>query len=154
MIEKKKILTREGYERLEKERQDSIGRRRKEVAEKIREAREQGDLSENAAYKSAKEEQGFIERRIDELTDILRGAKIIDWQKGCKEVGLGCTVRVRFDGQTQTFQLVGEGEADPMRGKISYKSPLGKSLLGRTSGEEFEVKAPRGSLMYRIEEIK
>ncbi len=152
--EQKKILTPEGYNNLKEEHEELTQKRRKEIAEKIREAREQGDLSENAAYKAAKEEQMFVERRIDELEAILRQAKVVERGEACDKVDLGCKVRVHLEGQVHEFFIVGAEEADPVEGKISYESPLGQALMGRTPGERVEVETPGGNIVYVVKGIE
>jgi len=154
MNDKKKILTPEGYQKLKKEYEELTTERRKEVAEKIRDAREQGDLSENAAYKAAKEEQMFIERRIDELESILKQAKVVERSETCDAVDLGCKVKVYLEGQDHEFHIVGAEEANPIEGKISYESPMGQALMGKAPGEKVKVDTPNGSLTYLIKEIK
>ncbi len=151
---KRKILTPEGYKKLKEEYEELTTTRRKEIAEKIREAREQGDLSENAAYKAAKEEQMFVERRIDELDAILKQAKVVERPESCDAVDLGCKVKVYLEGQDHEFHIVGAEEADPTEGKISYESPMGQALMGKSLGEKVSVDTPAGSLTYLIKEIK
>ncbi len=138
---------KEEYEELTRER-------RKEIAQKIREAREQGDLSENAAYKAAKEEQMFVERRIDELDAILKQAKIVERSEACGKVVLGCEVRVHLEGEDQKFIIVGAEEANPVEGKISYESPMGQALMGKALGDKVEVEAPGGKITYVIKDIE
>lgn len=148
----KSVVTKEGHLKL-KEELEELKKRRPEIAQKIRAAREQGDLSENAAYKSAREEQSFIEGRIEELEEILKQAKVVEHEGGCEKIGVGCRVKAHSADQTQEFHLVGVLEADPGRGKISCESPLGRKLVGKRVGDKIVIKAPAGKLVYTIEEV-
>ncbi|MEA2020548.1 MAG: transcription elongation factor GreA [Patescibacteria group bacterium] len=151
----KKILTPGGYKKLKEEYEELTQEKRKEIAEKIREAREQGDLSENAAYKAAKEEQVFVERRIDELETVLRQAKVVERSNdACGKVDLGCKVQVYLEGQNHEFFIVGAEEANPTEGKISYESPLGQALMGKAPGERVEVETPGGRITYIVKGIE
>ena len=156
MSEKKIVLTYEGLKNLEEELHDLKTVRRKEVAEKIKEARGQGDLSENAEYDSAKEEQAEIEARIVVLEKMLRNAEVIDEEEIDKNVvSVGCKVKIldmEYNDELE-FIIVGSAEADPSTGKISNESPLGSALLGNKVGETVEVDAPEGVVKYRIELI-
>lgn len=144
-------LTKEGLDELKIELKELIDTKRTEVAQRIKNARDMGDLSENAEYQAAKEEQAFVEGRIAELEDIIKNAKV---QKASKdEVAVGHKVTVHIDGGEQTFHLVGAPEADPIKGKISHESPLGSQLMGKKVGESFEVEAPVGKLTYTIKKI-
>lgn len=146
------FLTKEGLEQLKIELKELTETRRIEVSQRIKNAREMGDLSENAEYQSAKEEQGIVEGRIMELEDIIKRAKVEE--NGSKEIiGVGSKVSVHIDGDEQVFHLVGAPEANPMEGKISHESPLGMQLLGKKVGEKFEVEAPVGKLTYTIKKI-
>ena len=153
MIGEHTYLTPEGLEKLQAELKQLKYVRRKEIADKIERAKELGDLSENAEYQEAKEEQGFIEGRIIELESIVNSATIVTSQGSTKQVGFGHTVRVRQDGNERTFAIVGANEADPANGKISNESPLGRALLGKRVGEEVEVRVPKGVVAYTILEI-
>lgn len=144
-------LTKEGLDELKSELKALIGDKRPAMAQRIKDAREMGDLSENAEYHAAKEEQAFVEGRIAELEDIVKNAKV---QKGgTDEIKVGSKVTVHIDGGEQVFHLVGGPEADPIKGKISHESPLGLNLLGKKIGDSFEVEAPIGKLIYRILKI-
>lgn len=145
-------MTKEGHLKLKEELEKLIARR-PQMAQKIKEAREQGDLSENAAYKSAREEQSFIEGRIAELEEILKRAKVVEHEGGCEKINIGCRVKTHSDDQTQEFQVVGVLEADPGGGKISCESPLGKKLVGKKVGDKVEIEAPAGKIVYTIEAI-
>ena len=134
--EKKNILTYEGLRKLEEELQDLKLNRRKDVAEKIKEAREQGDLSENAEYDAAKQEQGFVEAEIKELTEKLQHVVLIEDGASTSEVSIGNTVIIKdieFDEEVE-YRIVGTTEADIMAGKISNESPLGRAIIGKKAG--------------------
>ncbi|MBX5492989.1 MAG: transcription elongation factor GreA [Chloroflexi bacterium] len=155
MPEKPIYLTREGYERLDRELQELRTVRRPEVAERIRLAKEFTDTVDNAEYDDAKQQQAFIEGRIQELERTLATAIIIDDQPATDFVRLGSHVVVEDDsGQTDEYIIVGSAEADPRHGKVSNESPLGRALLGKRVGDEIEVSAPAGSYCVRIKEIR
>ena len=138
MAEKKNLMTYEGLKKLEDELQDLKVNRRKEVAQKIKEAREQGDLSENAEYDAAKDEQRDIEARIEEIEKILKNAEVADDEFGAGVINLGSTVTVydcEFDEEL-VFKLVGSTEAKSLENKISNEAPLGKALIGKVAGDE------------------
>jgi transcription elongation factor GreA len=156
MPEKKTVLTYEGLKRLEDELQDLKVVRRKDVAAKIKEARGQGDLSENAEYDAAKEEQAEIEARISLLEKMLRNAEVIDEEElDINSISIGSKVTIldmEFDEKI-VYLIVGSTEADPIGGRISNESPLGAALLSRKVGDTVTVEAPDGEIMYRILEI-
>jgi len=153
MEEKKTILTYAGLKSLEEELENLKVVKRKEVAGKIKEAREQGDLSENAEYDAAKDEQRDIEARIDELEKILKNAEVVvEDEVDLEKINIGCTVLVydkEFDEETQ-FKIVGSTEANSLRGKISNESPVGKALLGRKIGDEVEIETQAGVMEYKV----
>lgn len=153
---KKNILTEEGLKALEAELQDLKVNRRKEVAQKIKEAREQGDLSENAEYDAAKEEQRDIELRIEEIDKILKNAElVVDDDIDSSVINIGCTVKIKdleFDEEME-YKIVGSTEANSLKGKISNESPVGKALIGAKKGQTVEVETPSGELKYKILEI-
>jgi len=156
MAEKEVILTLEGLNKLEKELEHLKTVRRREVAERIKQALEFGDINENSEYEDAKNEQGFIEGRILEIEKMLRNVKIIDDQEvTLNEVGLGSKVTLLDveTGEQLVYSIVGSAEADPSNSRISNESPVGKALLGRKVGDEIEVNVPVGVLRYRIEAI-
>ena len=145
-------LTQEGVDELKKEHSALVGQR-SDVAERIKQARELGDLSENAEYQSAREEQDRLEARISELEQVLLNVQIIKKPKGNGEVKLGNSVKVRAaSGKTQGFQVVGTMEADPLSGKISDESPLGKMLIGKKVGDKVLLKNSP-STTYKITHI-
>ena len=135
------VLTQEGYNKLKEQLDYLKNVRRKEASERIKQARELGDLSENAEYDSAKEEQGISEADIKRIEDELERAVIIEDPKSSNKVTLGCTVRIREDGEEEEFQIVGTAEADIKQNKISNNSPLAEALLGRKKGEKVIVAA-------------
>ena len=149
-------MTYEGLKKREEELEELKTVRRKEVAEKIKEARGQGDLSENAEYDSAKEEQAEIEARIVMLEKMLRNAEVIDDDEVSKDViSVGCTVKlfdIEFDEEVE-YTIVGSAEADPMEGKISNESPVGLGLLGHKIGETVVIAAPEGDVEFKVLEI-
>ena len=152
MAEKKNLMTYEGLKKLEDEHQDLKVNRRKEVAQKIKEAREQGDLSENAEYDAAKDEQRDIEARIEEIEKILKNAEVADDEFGAGVINLGSTVTVydcEFDEEL-VFKLVGSTEAKSLENKISNEAPLGKALIGKVAGDEVEVETPSGIMKYKV----
>jgi transcription elongation factor GreA len=154
---KEVILTPEGYERLKQEIEDLSTVKRREVAERIRIAREFGDIAENAEYDDAKNEQMLLEHRIATLEERLRDARVIDKKSVPKDVvSVGSKVRLRDVDAKQTveYQIVGSAEANPAENKLSNESPVGKAIIGKKKGETVEVTAPRGTLKYKILEIK
>ncbi|MCX4269644.1 MAG: transcription elongation factor GreA [Lachnospiraceae bacterium] len=158
MADKKNILTYAGLKQLENELQDLKVYKRKEVAQKIKEAREQGDLSENAEYDAAKDEQRDIEARIEELEKILKNAEVVvEDEVDLDKINIGCQVKLldfEFDEELN-FQLVGSTEANSLQGKISNESPLGLVLIGKRVGDVVEVETPAGgTVQYRVIDIK
>jgi transcription elongation factor GreA len=147
-------LTQEGIDELRTELHGLISQRG-EVAERIKIAREFGDLSENAEYSAAKDDQERTELRISELEHILQNAELIKKPKGDSIVQLGSHVVLKSEaGKTKEFQVVGTVEADPLEGKISDESPIGKALLGKKEGESVEIKTPADTTTYKIVDIK
>ncbi len=155
-MEKKTLLTAEGKQKLEDELQDLKVNRRKEIAQKIKEAREQGDLSENAEYDAAKDEQRDIEARIEELEALLKNAEVVESNGKTDEVSIGCKVKIQdleFDDILE-YQLVGSTEANSLKGKISNESPVGSALIGAKAGETVNVETQAGILKYKVLEIQ
>jgi transcription elongation factor GreA len=155
--EKEYPMTREGKEKLEQELEYLKTVKRKEVVERIKIARSFGDLSENSEYDSAKEEQAFVEGRINTIETMIRNAKIIeDDELNSDTVTLGKTVTfVELpDGEEESYTIVGSAEADPFEGRISNDSPIAKSLLGRKVGEEVTVQTPGGEMVVKILAVK
>ena len=157
METKKSLLTYAGLKKLEEELHDLKVYRRKEVAGKIKEAREQGDLSENAEYDAAKDEQRDIEARIEEIEKILKNAEVVvEDEVDVDRINVGCTVKVydeEFDEEIE-FQIVGSSEANSLKGKISNESPVGKALIGREIGETVDVETQAGLVRYKVLEIE
>lgn len=157
MAEKKHILTYAGLKKYEDELQDLKVNRRREVAQKIKEAREQGDLSENAEYDAAKDEQRDIELRIEELEKLLKNAEVVDEDEvDLNKISIGCMVKVydiEFDEEME-FQIVGSTEANSLKNKISNESPVGQALLGRSVGEVVDVETQAGVIQYKVLDIQ
>lgn len=155
MSEKPVFVTQEGKLKLQEELEHLVTVRRKEVADKIHSAKEEGDIMENSAYDEAKNEQAFLEGRIRTLEAMLKNAVIIDPEGNGDRIGLGAYVTLR-DGQgpSETFRIVGSAEADPQAGLISNESPVGRALLGRRPGERVEVNTPGGVLTFEILDVK
>ena len=153
MTEKKVVLTYDGLKNMEAELENLKTVRRKDVAEKIKEARGQGDLSENAEYDAAKEEQAEIEARIVQLEKMLRNAEVIDEEEGAKDtISLGTTVTVldvEFDEEME-YTIVGSAEADPMNGRISNESPVGMALRGHKKDDIIMIETPDGEVEFKV----
>lgn len=157
MEAKKTILTYEGLKQLENELHDLKVVRRKEVAQKIKEAREQGDLSENAEYDAAKDEQRDIEARIEEIENILKNAEVVaEDDVDLDKISVGCYVRVYdYDYEEEDeFKIVGSTEANSIRGRISNESPVGAALMGRKVGEVVDVETLNGIIKLKVLEIQ
>ena len=157
MNEKEIILTAEGLSKLQNELDELKSVHRREVNDRIRQAKEYGDLSENAEYEDAKQEQAFIEGRILKLEAMIRNSRIIDESEyAADEVHLGATVKVKDlkNNDTYEFNIVGSAEADPSNQRISNESPLGRALIGHKKGETVDVSTPRGVVKYKIDSIK
>ena len=153
MAEQKNILTYEGLKKLEDELQDLKVNQRREIAQKIKEAREQGDLSENAEYDAAKDEQRDIEARIEQIEKILKNAEVVlDEEIDLDKISIGCLVRVldvEYD-EEEEYKLVGSSEASSLQNKISNESPFGQALIGAKVGDIVEVEAPAGVIKYKV----
>jgi transcription elongation factor GreA len=145
-------LTREGVDTLKAEL-NSLTSKRGNIADSIKSARELGDLAENAEYQSALAEKERNEARISELENILQNAEIIKKPRGDSKVQLGSRVKLRSDGKTKEFQVVGTVEADPLSGKISDESPIGQALIDQKVGDKVEIKTPAETTTYKIVEI-
>ena len=152
-MDKKNILTYEGLKKLEDELENLKVVRRKEVSQKIKEAREQGDLSENAEYDAAKDEQRDIEARIEELEKILKNAEVVvEEEADLDKVSIGCSVKIldcEFDEELE-YKIVGSTESNSLKGKISNESPVGKALLGKQVGDTVTVETPAGEFSYKV----
>ncbi len=159
MTEKnQELVTPEGMEKLQEELRYLTEDRRREIADRIRQAREFGDISENSEYDDAKTEQGLLERRINELQRRVRNAKVVDPSKSVDddsvELGTSVTLRVVGKDEERTFQIVGVNESDPTSGKLSHSSPVGRAVLKRRVGEKVTVATPRGSTEYEIVNVE
>lgn len=157
MEEKKNLLTYAGLTKLEEELQDLKVVKRKEVAQKIKEAREQGDLSENAEYDAAKDEQRDIETRIEEIEKILKNAEVVvEDEVDLDSISVGCKVKVHdmeYEEDIE-FKIVGSTEANSLQGKISNESPVGKALIGARLGDVVSVEMPSGVMEYKVLDIQ
>ena len=152
MAKKEFYVTKGGLDKLREELDDLVNVQRKKIAAALKEAKEFGDLSENASWDDAKERQAFIEGRISEIENILKNAVEIEESHG-DVVSVGSVVHVELETGVQKFHIVGSTEADPESGKISNESPIGKALLGKKPGDEIEVDVPAGTMVYRIKQI-
>jgi transcription elongation factor GreA len=154
---KETVLTPEGYDRLKEEIEHLSTTKRREVAERIKQAREFGDIAENSEYDDAKNEQMMLEHRIAQLEERLRNARVVEateLEKGV--VGVGTRVRLKDLDANETieYHVVGSAEANPAERKLSNESPVGRAIIGRKKGETVEVAAPRGALKYKIMDVK
>jgi transcription elongation factor GreA len=148
-------LTPEGEARLKAELEELKGPRREELSQRLRSAIQMGDLSENADYHKAKEDQGFLEGRIQELENILRNSAIIEENANKDIVSIGSRVTIQEgDFDPETYHLVGPTEADPRKGKISHESPIGRALMDKKVGDVVEAEAPGGKIKFKILKIE
>lgn len=159
MTEKKNLLTREGLEKYEEELHYLKSVKMKEISQKIKEAKEQGDLSENAEYDAAKDEQGRVDARIKELEKLLKNAEVVDIEQTdgkIAKVSFGCTVKLldKELKEEMEYTIKGSSEADSLNGSISNESPLGKALIGAKKGDTIEVEAPVGMVKYKILDVR
>lgn len=157
MADKKNILTYEGLKRYEDELQTLKVVKRKEVAQKIKEAREQGDLSENAEYDAAKDEQRDIELRIEELEKLLKNAEVVvEDEIDLDKINIGCKVKVYDvdEDEEMEFKIVGSTEANSLQNKISNESPVGQALMGKKAGDVVDVETQAGVIQYKVLEIQ
>jgi transcription elongation factor GreA len=150
------LLTEEGLEKIKQELELLKTQKRHELAQRLKEAIAQGDLSENAEYDAAKEEQAFVETRIVTLENMIRNAKLIipeNRDKNTVHVGSKVTIQELPDGDTEAYTIVGTAESDPLSGKISNESPIGAELIGKKVGETVHVPAPSGAIQFKVVEI-
>ncbi len=155
--EKEIVLTAEGLRKLEEELDHLKTVHRQEVNERIRQAKEFGDITENAEYEDAKQEQAFVEGRILKLEAMIRNARLIDESEFTSgEVHLGATVKVKDVTNNRSFEftIVGSAESDPGNQRISNEAPIGRALMGKKKGDEVVVVTPKGSVNYKVEQIK
>lgn len=153
MSDKVTYLTKDGLAKLQAELEELVKVRRKEIAVRIQEAKELGDLSENAEYQEAKNEQAFNEGRIEEVENILKHAEVITEGKGNGIVQVGSSVEAETARGPVTLVIVGSNEADPLHGKISNESPLGQALLGKRANDAVTVTTPKGEMAYTIKKV-
>lgn len=153
MMMKGAYLTKDGLAKLKHELSDLKNVKRREIAERIQQAKELGDLSENAEYVEAKNEQGFMEGRILELENLLRNAIVIEGHRAGDTVEIGSTVTVEANGKRMSYSIVGSNEADPTQGRISNESPLGRAFLGAKRGQQLTVQTPAGNTLYTIVDL-
>jgi transcription elongation factor GreA len=148
-----KYITSQKLKEIKKELEE-LRKKRNEISERIHEAQDMGDLAENAEYTEAKEAQAFNEGKIQEFEQILKNAVIIFKKNACGVVEVGCEISVQNKTGKKEFTIVGSHEADPVKGKISNESPLGRAFLGKKKGDEVIVQTPNGKIHYKILEIK
>src|SRR6266567_1972113 len=149
-----RFITKEGLEKLRTELEDRKTRLRQEIAQAIKEAKEQGDLSENAEYAEAKSQQNENESRIGELEMIIKNSQVVERDDSQKGAQMSSVVKVSFNGSEMEFTIVGSNEADPANFKISNESPLGKAFMGHNAGDTVDVTTPRGVITYKIVDVK
>ncbi|MBI5295978.1 MAG: transcription elongation factor GreA [Chloroflexi bacterium] len=155
MTQQQSYLTPEGEAKLKTELAELTGPRREELSQRLRSAIQMGDLSENADYHKAKEDQGFLEGRIQEIEAILRSAVIIEENANKDVISIGSRVTIQEEGfPPETYHLVGPTEADPRNGRISHESPIGRALLGKKVGETAEAEAPGGAIKFKVLKIE
>ena len=153
MNNKPTYISKDGLEKLRAELDEMLAVRRPEVAQRIHDAKEHGDLSENAEYEDAKNEQAFTEGRIQTLQAMIKNATIIDEKHSTDHVQIGSTVKVESEDGAESFTIVGSAEAKPADGKISNESPVGRALLGKKRGDKVLVRVPAGDFSYKIVDI-
>ena len=149
-----RFITKDGLRKLNEELEDRKTRLRQEIAQAIKEAKEQGDLSENAEYAEAKSQQNENESRIGELEMVVKNSQVVEKDETVKGAQMGSKVKVKFNGNEMEFTIVGSNEADPANFKISNESPLGKAFMGHNGGDTVEVSTPKGVISYKITEVK
>lgn len=153
-LQKDFLLTTDGIEKLKGELDDLIKVQRPKIAQRLKEAKEYGDLSENIQWDDAKDRQAFVEGRIAEIENILKHSQVIAAPKKGGVIEIGSTVHLELETGVQKFTIVGSTEANPAEGKISNESPIGRALLGKKHGEKVEVEVPTGVLTYKIKHIE
>ena len=149
-----KLITKEGLKKIQEELEDRRGRLRQEIARSIKEAKEQGDISENAEYAEAKRQQNENENRIAELEMIIKNSQMVEHDKKLQGIQMGSRVRVKFNGSETEFEIVSSNEVDPVNFKISNESPMGKAFMGKNKGDEVEAETPSGKMRYKILDVK
>ncbi|HHE45831.1 MAG TPA: transcription elongation factor GreA [Candidatus Moranbacteria bacterium] len=149
-----KLVTKQGLEKIKKELKNRKVSLRQKIADAIKEAKEQGDLSENAEYSEAKKQQAENEARISELEFMLKEATVVEYDKNSGVIQMGSKVKAKVDGAEMEIQIVGSNESNPDEMKISNESPLGKVLLGRTKGDKVDAITPGGKITYKILDVE
>lgn len=149
-MEEKNYLSKERYEELLRELDNLKTEGRKKIADRLKNAKELGDLSENSEYQEARQDQDYLEQKINQLENIIRSSEVIKKSSTQDIVGIGSKVKVRRDGTTLIYKIVGSNEANPSLGLISNESPIGMSLLGKRVGEEVTINTPKGDVAYKI----
>jgi len=147
-------LTQKGFDDLQLELEDLIKNKKSKAIDRLSKARSMGDLKENSEYTAAKEELALVEGRIQEINNVLSNAEVTLMYKAGNKIEIGSTVTVDINGQKDTFQIVGEFEADPMNKKLSQNSPIGQALINKKIGDLVEINIPAGKIQYKIIEIK
>lgn len=154
LAKKEFYLTKDGVDKLKAELDDLVKTQRPKVAQELKEAKEYGDLSENASWDAAKDHQSFIEGRISELEHILRNVVVIKSPRSTAKVNIGSTVHLEVEDGKQIYTIVGSTEANPTEGKISNESPIGQALMGKAKGEQVTITVPSGEMNYKIARIE
>ena len=150
MDDKQIQVTKQGYDALDKELKSLEEKKRPLLVKRLSRAMAEGDLKENSDYQNARDELEFMDGKIEELTHVVKSAKIVSSSGNGNEVSIGKSVNVQVNGNKNTFHIVGEWEADPAQKKISHSSPLGKALIGKKKGDKVDVEAPAGKITYKI----
>ena len=143
-------ITKQGFKSLEGELDQLVNEKRPRLVERLSHARNQGDLAENSDYQNAKDELGFLDGRIAEIEDVLKRAVVVKGGTKNGQISFGTKVTLKVNGKEHVYQIVGEWEADPAEKRISHTSPLGQALVGRKVGDNVEVEAPAGRMIYKI----
>lgn len=153
-MDEQQIISQEGYDKMEKELEELLKVRRPEIARRIESAKELGDLSENAEYSDAKEAQAFNDGRISELSSLLKNLTVVENGNGKETVGMGSNVVAKIKSNEKKYTIVSFNEADPLSGRISNESPLGRAFLGKRKGDKVIVMTPGGEVEYEILNIE
>lgn len=149
-----RLITKEGLKKIQDELEERKGKVRQGIAQAIKEAKEQGDLSENAEYSEAKRQQGENETRVAELEMLIKISQVVEHNNSANGIQMGSKVNVKFNGSEMDFQIVGSNEADPANFKISNESPMGKAFMEKKKGDKVEVETPSGQIKYTILDVK
>jgi transcription elongation factor GreA len=149
-----RLITKEGLRKIQEELENRKGKMRQEIARSIKEAKEQGDISENAEYTEAKRQQNENENRIAELEMVVKNSEIVEHDEKLSGIQMGSRVKVKFNGSETEFEIVGSNEVDPANFKISNESPMGKAFMGKNKGDEVEADTPSGKVKYKILDVK